>query len=326
MQTKILKLLKDAKGNAVSGEDIASELGVSRSAVWKRIKELKNLGYEIESLSRNGYTLKSVPDLLLPYEVDDGLKTKFIGKNIVYFDEIGSTNNEAKKLAAEGAADGTIVVAEEQGTGKGRLSRSWFSPRAKGIWFSTILRPSFLPQDAPKCTLLAAVSIVKAAQKFGVNVGIKWPNDILFEGKKLVGTLTEMSAEMERINYVVIGTGINVNLMPEDFPPDVKDIATSLAIVKGEKISRVELFRAILEETEMLYEGVIQNGFAPLLDEWRKYSVTLGQEVNIIGVGENDDFSGKAVDIDDDGALLIETEGKIRKVFAGDVSIRPRRK
>ena len=215
-----------------------------------------------------------------------------------------------------------MVVAEEQGAGKGRLSRGWFSPHGKGIWFSVIIRPPFLPQDAPKCTLMAAVAIVRAARKYGLDVGIKWPNDILYDGKKLVGILTEMNAEMERINYIVIGTGINVNLWPEDFPEDVRDIATSLAMAKGEAIPRKELFAHILNAFDDLYQAVLREGFAPVLDEWRKYTITLGRLVNVIGVNET--FYGTAVDIDSDGALLIETDDGIKRVLAGDVSIRPR--
>ena len=326
MQGKILRLLKEADGGCVSGEEIASRLGVSRTAVWKHIQELKNIGYEIDSISRNGYTLRSVPDRLLPEEVKDGLQTSIIGRNIVYFEDIASTNNEAKRIAAqENAPDGTIVVSEAQGGGKGRLSRSWFSPKYKGLWFSVILRPNFLPQEAPKCTLMVAAAIAGALRKFGIAAGIKWPNDVLFDGKKLNGTLTEMSAEMERINYVVVGTGLNVNVDPEDYPDDVKEIATSLSIIKGEKVPRIAVFRAILEKLEELYIDVQKNGFGKVFREWRKYSVTLGQEVNVIGIGDHESFAGKAVDIDDDGALLVETEKGIRKVLAGDVSIRPRK-
>ena len=251
------------------------------------------------------------------------LHTKLLGRKIIHFEDIPSTNNEAKRLAIEGAEDGTIVVSEAQGAGKGRLSRGWFSPKGKGIWFSVILRPNFLPQDAPKCTLMAAVAIVRAARKFDIQVGIKWPNDILYQGRKLVGILTEMSAEMERINYVVIGTGINVNLLPEDFPPEVKDIATSLAIIKGEKLSRVKLFAEIITAMEDLYLSAQQEGFGPVLDEWRQYTVTLGQEVNVIGINET--FSGRAADIDEDGALLVDTADGRCRVLAGDVSIRPRK-
>ena len=324
MQSKILELLRSAGDGYISGEEIATQLGVSRTAVWKHIQELKAAGYDIVSHSRSGYSLREAPDLLLPQEIRNLLRTRLIGREIVHFEDIASTNNEAKRLAMQGAADGTIVVSEAQGAGKGRLSRGWFSPKGKGIWFSVILRPCFLPQDAPKCTLMAAVAIVRAVRKFDIQVGIKWPNDILYEGRKLVGILTEMSAEMERINYVVIGTGINVNLLPEDFPPEVKDIATSLAMIKGEKLPRVRLFAEIITAMEDLYLAAQKEGFGPVLDEWRRYTVTLGQDVNVIGINET--FTGRAVDIDADGALLVETAEGLRRVLAGDVSIRPRKK
>ena len=226
MQKKVLELLRSAGDGYISGEEIAGRLGVSRTAVWKHIRALKAAGYEIDSHARKGYTLLEAPDLLLPQEIQPKLQTRIVGKNMIHYDDIPSSNNEAKRLAQEGAPEGTVVVAEAQSTGKGRLSRGWYSPARKGIWFSVILRPPFLPQEAPKCTLLAAVAVVRAMKDMGFPVGIKWPNDVLYEGKKLVGILTEMSAEMERINYVVIGTGINVNLWPEDFPEDVREILT----------------------------------------------------------------------------------------------------
>ncbi len=322
MEAKIIELLRQANGGFVSGEEIAQRLGVSRTAVWKRIQALRECGYDIDSHSRSGYAIREAPDLLLPQEIQPLLKTKLIGRNLVHFDLTPSSNEEAKKLAAQGAADGTVVVAEEQGAGKGRLARGWFSPRQKGIWFSLILRPVFLPQEAPKCTLLAAVAIVRAVRAIGVEAGIKWPNDVLYNGRKFVGILTEMNAEMERIHYIVIGTGINVNLEPSDFPPEVRDIATSLSMIKGEKVSRAKLFASILTAMEDLYLNALENGFGEVFDEWRRYSVTLGQEVNVIGVNET--FAGTAVDIDEDGALLLDTADGRRRVLAGDVSIRPR--
>ncbi|MBO4852563.1 MAG: biotin--[acetyl-CoA-carboxylase] ligase [Schwartzia sp.] len=325
MQKKVLELLREAGDNYISGEEIATRLGVSRTAVWKHIRALKAAGYEIESHARRGYLLLEAPDLLLPQELQPTLRTKVIGKKMVHYEEIPSSNNEAKKLALDGAPDGTVVVAEAQGAGKGRLSRGWYSPARKGIWFSVVLRPDFLPQDAPKCTLMAAVAVVRAMKDMGFPVGIKWPNDVLDnKGRKLVGILTELSAEMERINFVVIGTGINVNLWPEDFPDDIKDIATSLGMLRGGKVDRVELFARVLEALDDLYLSVEKKGFGDVLDEWRRYSVTLGQEVNVIGVKET--FSGTAADIDADGALLIDTPEGRRRVLAGDVSIRPRKK
>ncbi len=325
MRLRILELLREAGNGFVSGEEIASRLGVSRTAVWKHIKSLRAAGYGIESQPRSGYSLKETPDHLLPEEIKNGLNTKTIGRNILYFDCLDSTNLEAKRLAAEGAEEGTVLVAEEQGNGRGRLERSYFSPRGKGIWFSVILRPKFLPQEAPKCTLLAAVSVAMAMEKFGLRAGIKWPNDIMYEGKKLVGILTEMNAEMDRINYIVIGTGINVNFAQEDFPEDIRETATSLAIMKGEDLSRVEFFRKVLEAMEELYTMVTERGFAPLMERWKQYAITLGQEVHVVGMGENASFFGVAADIDENGALLVDTPEGRRRVLAGDVSIRPKK-
>lgn len=324
MEIKILELLRSVGGGSISGEEIAKKIGVSRTAVWKHIHALEKAGYEIVSYPRRGYTLVQAPDLLLAQEILPFLSTRHIGQAIFHFDEIPSTNNEAKRRAQRGAVAGTVVVAEAQSAGRGRLSRGWFSPKGKGIWFSLILRPYFLPQEAPKCTLMAAVAIVRAMRKFGAEVVIKWPNDILYRGKKLVGILTEMSAEMERINYIVVGAGINVNTRQEDFPDDLQEIATSLSIIKGRPVSRLKLFVEILSTMEELYFDVEMNGFSDVLREWRKYAVTLGQEVNVIGVNET--FSGTAVDIDEDGALLIDTAEGYRRVLAGDVSIRPRQK
>ena len=326
MRSSILDLLRGAGEEYISGEEIANRLGVSRTAVWKHIKELREAGYEIVSHSRSGYSLREAPDILLPNEIKNGLHTQCIGQHIVYQESIDSTNIRAKQLAAEGAPEGTVVVAEEQGTGRGRLERSFFSPKGKGIWFSVILRPEFTPQEAPKCTLLAAVAVAMAMERFGLKAGIKWPNDILYEGKKLVGILTEMNAEIDRINYVVIGTGINVNIMPEDFPEDIRTAATSLAIMKGEKLPRVKFFQAVLESMEELYDVVRRQGFVPVMQKWKHYTITLGQEVNVIGIGRNESFSGIAADIDEEGALLVDTETGRRRVLAGDVSIRPKNK
>lgn len=324
MRSSILKLLREAGKGYVSGEEIAGQLGVSRTAVWKHIQELREAGYDIASHSRSGYSLREAPDLLLPNEIQHGLTTRFIGKNIVHYEEVSSTNIEAKRLAADGAPEGTVVVSEAQNTGRGRMERGFFSPKGKGIWFSVILRPHFLPQEAPKCTLLAAVSVARAMEKFGLKADIKWPNDILYEGKKLVGILTEMNAEMDRINYVVIGTGINVNIMPEDFPEDIRSVATSLAIMKGEKLPRVAFFREVLTALEELYDLARSKGFAPVLDEWRRYTITLGQEVDVIGINEK--FFGVAADIDTEGALLVDTPEGRRRVLAGDVSIRTKKR
>lgn len=323
MRSQILNLLKQAGDNFLSGEYLAETLNVSRTAVWKHIKALKDSGYDIESVPRNGYRLLHSPDILSAEEVRNSLSTKILGSEIKYFTTTDSTNNQAKKLAMQQAPDGTLVISEEQGSGRGRLSRSFFCPKYKGIWFSVILRPKFLPQEAPKCTLMAAVAVVKAIYDVtGVKVGIKWPNDILYNGKKMVGILTEMNAEMERINYIIIGIGINVNIAREEMPEDIRDIAVSLSQITKNNVSRLKLLNKVLYHLEQLYIMAQRQNFAPILDEWRKYSVTLNQEIKVISV--NDVTYGKAVDIDDDGALLVDINGQIKRVLAGDVSIRPR--
>ncbi len=322
MRSSILELLRNASGY-ISGEEIAKKMNVSRTAVWKHIRELKQAGYAIESHSRSGYSLVKTPDLLLPNEIKSVLKTKRLGKSIKHFDDLVSTNIEAKQLAANGAEEGTIVVSEAQNGGRGRLSRGWYSPAHKGIWFSIILRPVLLPQDAPKCTLMAAVAITKAIDKItGIKCGIKWPNDILYDGKKLVGILTEMNAEMEGINYIVIGTGINVNIAKDEVPEELKDIVTSLSQIKGERVDRLGLLAEVLVQIEEIYDEALTNGFGGIFDQWRKYSITLGQEVNVIGI--NKTFTGLAMDIDADGALLVKTGTGVKRVLAGDVSIRPK--
>lgn len=325
LRSRILELLRRAGEEYLSGEEIAKRLGVSRTAVWKHIKELREAGYAIKSQSRSGYSLEDAPDRLLAEEIKNGLQTRFVGRNIVFFDAIDSTNQVAKQLAAQGAASGTVVVAEAQGKGRGRLERPYFSPAGKGIWFSVILRPHILPQEAPKCTLLAAVAVAMAMKRFGLKAEIKWPNDILHEGRKLTGILTEMSAELDRVNYIVIGTGVNVNMEEEEFPEELRDKATSLSIMKGERLPRVAFFQAVLEALDELCIVLEEDGFAPIVARWREYAVTLGQDVHVIGVTGRGSFDGRAVDIDEEGALLVETADGVRRVLAGDVSIRPKK-
>ena len=320
MRSQILELLRSEHGGCISGAEIASRLGVSRTAVWKHINELKNAGYEIESKVHSGYCLKECPDRMLPELISHDLATRFLGHSVISYEDIPSTNNEAKVLAAQGADEGTVVVSEAQSSGKGRLEREFFCP-AGGLWFSVILRPDFLPSEAPKCTLLAAIAVAKAMRDLGLDAGIKWPNDIYCRGKKLTGILTEMSAEMDRINYLVVGIGINANIPQESFPEDIRDKASSMSALLGRDIHRISFLQSVLCCMEELYVDVLENGFAGMLDKWRKYSITLGQQINVLGVKET--FGGVAEDIDRDGALLVRTEDGIRRVLAGDVSIRP---
>lgn len=321
MRASILNILRQNAGTYLSGEEMSRQLGISRTAIWKHIRMLKQDGYEIEAHSRLGYCLRQTPDLLLPDEIRARLSTQLLGKEIYYFADIDSTNNAAKKYADEGCPEGTLIVAEAQQGGRGRLARGWFSPAHKGIWMSVVLKPCIRPNDAPKCTLLAAVAIARAIRSITqIDCGIKWPNDILFQGKKLVGILTEMSAEIDAINYVVIGMGINVNIMPDEFPADVAGIATSLSAITGQPIVRLDLTAAILRELESLYFIAVNEGFTKILDAWRSLSITLGQKVEVLSIDRR--FDGVALDIDAEGALLVDTVYGIERVVAGDVSIR----
>ena len=322
MRKTIVEMLKSAGGDFISGESIAGELGISRTAVWKHVQKLRENGYEILSRERCGYKLKDAPDLLLPSEIQIGLRTKIIGVEMEYRPSVDSTNRVAKRLAYHGAEEGTIVVAEEQTGGKGRLERNFFSPRGKGIWFSIILRPKFLAKDAPKCTLMAAVAVAEAMNRFRLKAEIKWPNDIMFDGRKLVGILTEISGEIGKITYIVVGIGINVNISRDEFPEELRPIAASLSEISGKEISRVELLRAVLEEFDKLYLEVNESGFNKIIKRWKKYNVTLGKEVSVISAGDGKTFTGKAVDLNADGALVVETKKGLREVYAGDVSIR----
>ena len=323
MRSDVLELLREA-GGCVSGEKIAARLGVTRAAVWKKIAALREAGYDIASAPRSGYILRAAPDRLIEAEITKDLGTALVGKKIICYDAVDSTNLVLKQLAHEGAEDGTVVVADSQGTGRGRMERHFFSPPGKGIWVSILLRPTFLPQDAPKCTLMAAVAVARAMERFGLRAAIKWPNDIIHKGRKLVGILTEMSAEMDRVDYVVIGIGINVNIAREDFPEELRDTATSLMQMKGTPLPRVAFLQELLRAVDVLYQEVQREGLAPVLAAWRKYAVTLGQTVRVIGPA-GEEFEGVAADIDADGALFVDTKMGRRRVLAGDVSIRPKK-
>ena len=321
MRNEILDYFRKADGNFVSGQQISKDLHVSRTAIWKHINVLKERGYIFESSTRKGYRLIYAPNLLTPLEIDSALHTETFGRHVVYLESTQSTNEEAKKIAREGAEEGTIVVAEEQITGHGRLARGFYSPFAKGIWFSLILRPKFFPMEASKCTLLAAVGVCRGIRRMGLaDAGIKWPNDILVHGKKLVGILTLMSASVEKSDYMSMRIGINTGIKKNEFPEDFREGATSF-LNEGINVSRKDLLAAILGELEKEYSIAQDEGFDKVLDDWRALSVTLGQEVRVI-FGD-DSYTGKAVDIDRDGCLLVNTGSEVKRVIAGDVSIRP---
>jgi len=323
MRERILNKLRECSEKPISGEELAEQLQVSRTAVWKQIQQLKKDGYNIESVTAKGYVLRETPDRLFPREIERYLETQWLARSVCYEESVPSTNNLAKQLANKEVVHGLLVVAEEQGAGKGRVGRGWSSPYGKGLWFSVVFQPKFLPQEAPKCTLMAAVAVTEAIREIAdAKVEIKWPNDILFNGKKMVGILSEMSAEFGHINYVVVGIGIDTHVEKNDLPVDVQNIFVSLDQVAKKSFTRVELLGKIMNKLEVVFEEAEKKGFADIFAKWREYSCTLGKEVKVIGLDET--YYGKAVDIDNSGMLLVKkTDGKIEKVLAGDVSIRP---
>lgn len=319
VKSEILSLLKKSQPGFVSGEELSSTLNVSRTAVWKHINALREDGYSIESHPRVGYRLVSVPDRLYPDEITAGLKTRVLGKSVVYFAQIDSTNNAAKELAAAGVPEGTVVVAEEQTGGRGRLGRTWYSPAGVGIWLSAILRPDINPLDAPKITLITAVALARTLALYpGVTPGIKWPNDILVEGRKIAGILTEMNAELDRVNFIVLGIGINVNTNSVEMPDELSKIATSLQIVTGRRVDRLGLITKMLANLEELYFMFIEGRFPSIIREWKEFSVTLGQTVRIVNP-KGDMIEGLAQDLDNDGALILKTGHGRKRITAGEI-------
>lgn len=322
MKDRILDRLLRNQGEYVSGEELSREFGVSRTAIWKHIADLRGDGYQIEAHSRLGYRLQGSPDRLLSAEVRRWMEAGGLGAKIIHRESVGSTNDEARALAAAGAPEGTVVVAEEQTGGKGRLGRRWESPRGTGVWLSVILKPPLPPAEVSPLTLVAAVAVAEAIERAtGLRPGIKWPNDVLVNGRKVCGILTELSAEVERINHVILGIGINVNLGSTDLPEEVRGSASSLAAEAGAPVSRARLAGELLSRLDYWYRVFLRQGFDPAREVWKRYSVTLGRPVT--ATGRTSRIEGTAVDVDASGALVIETpEGSRQRVLAGEVTLR----
>lgn len=321
LKGQIIKILKNNKENFISGQEISNRLKVSRTAVWKIISKLKEEGYMIESVSRKGYRLIKSPDILEPELIREKIQTNYIGKYIYHYETIDSTNRVAKELASK-VEEGTIVLSEEQIKGKGRLGRNWTSPRGKGIWMSIVLKPNIAPSEAPKITQIGAAAVSKAIQEVGVENKIKWPNDIVINGRKTCGILTEMSGEINRVNYIVVGIGVNVNLEEKDFPRELIDMATSLKIEKNKPVDRIELVTKIINNFEALYDDFINTGsIISSIDICKKNSALINNRVKIIN-GDNIKES-IAIDINDEGRLIVKDDkGVIEEIISGEISIR----
>lgn len=309
----VLSLLMS--GEAVSGEDLSRRLGVSRSAVWKEIQVLRKLGYRIDAAPRMGYRLTASPDRLIADELHALVRTATVGSRILCYEELDSTNSTAYAVAEKGAADGTCLLAEYQRGGKGRMGRLWSSPRSRNILLSVILRPKITPLDSPRITLAAAVCVARAVERqTGLAPRIKWPNDLLLDERKLCGILTEMSAETDRVSFIILGIGLNVNADPAELPAGSISVASAL----GRSFRRAPLVRSILTELDEAYARFKDGIFDGIASSWEEYSATTGQRVIAHLPGRT--LQGAAQGIDADGALWIRTDSGLQeRVLTGDV-------
>lgn len=321
MKRRIVEVLKSNSGEFVSGQMLSDELGVSRTSIWKYINVLKEEGYDIESVTRKGHRLISSPDILTKEEIGEYLETRIIGKNIYYYDSIESTNKLAKEIAMS-EEEGTIIIAEEQTSGRGRLGREWTSPRGRGIWMSIIIKPKIDPMDASKITQITAASVNSAMNEIGIETKIKWPNDIVLNGKKVCGILTEMTSEMIQINYMVIGIGINVNLDKDDIPKEILEKATSLKIETGKDVNRKELIGRVLNRFEYFYNQLILNeDIEEAMEICKKESILIGKKIRVISRGT--EVEREAIDLTSSGELIVKDDnGNIETIISGEVSVR----
>jgi BirA family transcriptional regulator, biotin operon repressor / biotin---[acetyl-CoA-carboxylase] ligase len=316
---QVLRLLKEKKGHYVSGVSLASSLKLSRTSVWKHIQNLRSLGYVITSHPKKGYNLTEIPDLLIPEEILPHLETAWLARSYHHYRQIGSTNDQALLLAAQGAEHGTLVVAEEQTKGRGRMQRSWFSPVGLGIYVSVILRSPLPVQEAPQSAMVAGLSLVKVLREdYGLPAAIKWPNDVLVGEKKLVGILADMQSDQDFTRFIVIGMGINVNHKESDLAEPFRYPATSLAIELGTPVKRQDLLLSLIHRFETEYDHYLQNGFSAVLPEFERTSAILGKQLRI--QAGKIDFSGKALGFTPEGALrLLKGDGKEEIIWVGDV-------
>ena len=315
---RILSILR--REPVTSGEALSAALGVSRAAIWKHVEALRADGYRIEARRARGYTLVATPDRLLPAEIARHLTTARFGRRLENFETIDSTNVRAAELARAGAAEGTVVVAERQTRGRGRLGRSWVSPARVNLYASFVLRPRLAPSDAPQLALAAAIAVARALAALAPGrVAIKWPNDCLLDGKKVAGILTEMDAEVDRVRAVVLGIGVNLNATARQFPSALRPIATSVVLATGTLVDRPRFTAALCSTLEDVYDRVVSEGFAALVDEWESYSCLTGRRVTIDCGGRRS--AGTVRGIDTSGRLVLAGAVGEERVMAGDVTI-----
>lgn len=320
MKTKILSMLRNQK-TYVSGQEMCQELGVSRTAIWKCMNQLKEEGYTIEAISNKGYCLVESPNTITDYEVKSILGNQGMLDDIIYYDEIDSTNNRAKQLGNEQDKRQLLIIADQQTAGRGRRGRAWSNPKGTNIAMSFKLHPEIEPQNASRITLIAALALVEAITKVtGLDAKIKWPNDIIINGHKVCGILTEMSSESDYIHYVVVGIGINVN--GKDFPEDIKQIATSLYIEGEQEVKRAVLLAEVIKAFEAYYKKFLETqDLSNMTEQYNSFLVHNNKKVKIIS--GTDVTEGVAKGIDSEGSLLVELRnGAIKHVISGEVSVR----
>ena len=310
-----------AAGGFVSGQQLCEQFKVSRTAVWKKIRQLQAEGYVIEAVPNMGYRLVGSPDIIAAEEIASHLTTKWIARDIRYFETIDSTNRYARLLGEEGEKEGVLVVADEQTLGRGRSGRTWSTPPGSAIAMSLLLRPEMAPERVSMVTLVMGMAIARALRElYGIDAGIKWPNDVVAADKKLSGTLTEMSCELSRVSYIVIGTGINVNM--HSFPEELTGRAVSVAQLIGRETGRAALVAAVMSYFETYYESFLKTqDLSCLADEYNSILANKGRSVRVLQPGA--EYEGMCLGINEMGRLLVETgDGKKCEVYAGEVSVR----
>ena len=319
MKKKILELLQNCP-DFISGQELSERFGVSRTAVWKVIRQLEAEGYVIQAVRNKGDRLTAQPDLLTEETIQNQIHTEWAGQQLVVFSETDSTNDQAKKLAEEGAGQGLLVVSDSQTAGKGRRGRSWESRMGEGIFMTLLLKPDIAPGNASMLTLVMALAVrAGIRQVTGIDTQIKWPNDIVCDGKKVCGILTEMSAQIDYINYIVVGVGINVS--NEVFPEEVASTATSLYLLTGVTCSRAKLISEIMAQFEIYYAQYLQTqDLSGLMNEYNSHLVNRGRSVRVLNPKR--EYTGVAQGINQAGELLVQTEDGIMHVSSGEVSVR----
>ena len=328
MKSEILKLLRGADGY-ISGQEISERFGVSRTAVWKVIRQLQEEGYQVEAVRNKGYHILDSPDVMTKEELDSLMHTRWAGKNIVYYDATDSTNLRIRELGDAGAPHGTLAVADRQTAGRGRRGRSWESPPGSSIYMSVLLRPDIPPDRAPMLTLVMALSVAEGIRQCmetggdsgnSLEIQIKWPNDIIINGKKLAGILTEMSSQVDYINHVTVGVGINVNRT--EFPEEIRETASSLCLECGHTVKRAPLIAAVMERLEDNYDIFLRTlDLSGLLERYSALLVNRDREVMVLGTKEQ--YRAYALGINSTGELIVRREdGSTEEIFAGEVSVR----